>query len=57
MQSPPIMHLAIGMQIIGKRWQEMELLAISQQLDAVIGGFRVPSSYGTTNCLPQSLQR
>jgi amidase len=37
--------LPIGMQIVGKRWKEMELLAIAQQLDAVIGGFRSPSGY------------
>jgi len=37
--------LPIGMQIIGKRWKEMELLTIAQQLDAVIGGFRSPPGY------------
>lgn len=37
--------LPIGMQIVGKRWKEMELLAIAQQLDAVIGGFRSPPDY------------
>ncbi|MBF2026280.1 MAG: amidase [Oscillatoriales cyanobacterium C42_A2020_001] len=37
--------LPIGMQIIGKRWKEMELLTIAQQLDAVIGGFRSPPDY------------
>jgi amidase len=37
--------LPIGMQIISKRWKEMELLAIAQQLDAVIGGFRSPLDY------------
>jgi amidase len=37
--------LPIGMQVIGKRWKEMELLAIAQQIDAVIGGFRSPSGY------------
>ncbi|MEP0919894.1 amidase family protein [Leptolyngbya sp. DQ-M1] len=37
--------LPIGMQIIGKRWKEMELLAIAQKLDTVIGGFRSPSGY------------
>jgi amidase len=37
--------LPIGMQIVGKRWKEMELLAIAQQLDAVIGGFQHPSGY------------
>ena len=37
--------LPIGMQVIGKRWQEMELLAISQVLDDVIQGFRIPAGY------------
>ncbi|HEY9622982.1 MAG TPA: amidase family protein [Crinalium sp.] len=37
--------LPIGMQIVGKRWKEMELLAIAQQLDAVIGGFQHPPDY------------
>ncbi|XGV94640.1 MAG: amidase [Leptolyngbya sp. BL-A-14] len=37
--------LPIGMQIVGKRWKEMELLAIAQQLDTVIGGFRSPPGY------------
>jgi amidase len=34
--------LPIGMQIVGKRWREMELLAIAQEIDTVIGGFRLP---------------
>ncbi|UBF28672.1 amidase [Kovacikia minuta CCNUW1] len=37
--------LPIGMQIVGKRWKEMELLAIAQQIDTVIGGFRSPAGY------------
>ncbi len=35
--------LLIGMQIVGKRWKEMELLASAQKIDTVIGGFRLPS--------------
>jgi amidase len=35
--------LPIGMQIVGKRWREMELLAIAQSLDQVIDAFRNPS--------------
>ena len=35
--------LPIGMQIIGKRWQEMELLAIAEKLDEVVGNFQHPS--------------
>ncbi|MBD0345315.1 MAG: amidase, partial [Coleofasciculus sp. Co-bin14] len=37
--------LPIGMQIVGKRWREMELLAIAQELDKVVGDFRHPSGY------------
>jgi amidase len=37
--------LPIGMQIIGKRWQEMELLAIAQEIDNIVGDFRQPSGY------------
>lgn len=35
--------LPIGMQIVGKRWREMELLAIAQELDQVIDAFQNPS--------------
>lgn len=35
--------LPIGMQVVGKRWREMELLAIAQELDKVINAFRSPS--------------
>jgi amidase len=34
--------LPIGMQIVGKRWQEMELLAIAQEIDRVVGKFQQP---------------
>lgn len=34
--------LPIGMQIVGKRWREMELLAIAQEIDRVVGDFRAP---------------
>ncbi|MBE9108542.1 amidase [Nodosilinea sp. LEGE 07298] len=37
--------LPIGLQIVGKRWREMELLAIAQQLDRIVGEFRLPPSY------------
>ncbi|MBD0333891.1 MAG: amidase [Cyanobacteria bacterium Co-bin13] len=37
--------LPIGMQIVGKRWREMELLAIAQELDQVVGDFRLPPGY------------
>jgi amidase len=35
----------IGMQIVGKRWKEMELLNIAQQIDNVIGAFKHPPGY------------
>ena len=37
--------LPIGLQIVGKRWREMELLAIAQELNKVVGDFRHPSGY------------
>ena len=37
--------LPIGMQIVGKRWQDMELLAIAQGIDQIIDGFQRPSGY------------
>jgi amidase len=37
--------LPIGLQIIGKRWREMELLSIAQEIDKVIGDFRHPAGY------------
>ncbi len=37
--------LPIGMQIVGKRWKEMELLSIAQKLDEIVGGFRNPDRF------------
>jgi amidase len=37
--------LPIGIQIIGKRWREMELLSIAQEIDKVIGNFMQPVGY------------
>ncbi len=37
--------LPIGIQIVGKRWREMELVAIAQQIDQVIGTFQHPPGY------------
>nr|WP_322505949.1 amidase [Chroococcidiopsis cubana] len=37
--------LPIGMQIVGKRWREMELLAISQEINQVVGNFQHPPGY------------
>jgi amidase len=37
--------LPIGIQIVGKRWREIELLSIAQEIDKVIGNFRQPVGY------------
>ena len=37
--------LPIGLQIVGKRWREMELLAIAQKIDSVVGDFQHPIGY------------
>ncbi|MBE9045285.1 amidase [Pleurocapsales cyanobacterium LEGE 10410] len=34
--------LPIGMQIVGKRWREMELLAIANEIDKIAGDFQYP---------------
>lgn len=35
--------LPIGVQIVGKRWQDMNILAIAKQIDRVSSGFQQPS--------------
>jgi amidase len=37
--------LPIGMQIVGKRWKEIEMLAIAQEIDRTVGAFENPSGY------------
>jgi amidase len=37
--------LPIGIQIVGKRWREIELLSIAQEIDKVTGDFRQPVGY------------
>jgi len=37
--------LPIGLQIVGKRWKEMELIAIAQELDSIVGTFQSPKGY------------
>ncbi len=37
--------LPIGMQIVGKRWREIELLAIAQEIDKVVGSLQHPPDY------------
>ncbi|MFK8183866.1 MAG: amidase [Phormidesmis sp.] len=34
--------LPIGLQIIGKRWKEIELIAIATQIDSIVGDFQNP---------------
>lgn len=35
----------LGLQIVGKRWREMELLSIAKQINQIIGNFKRPPSY------------
>lgn len=37
--------LPIGLQIVGKRWREMELLAISAEIDKLVGSLQHPPGY------------
>ncbi|TVQ08491.1 MAG: amidase [Leptolyngbya sp. DLM2.Bin27] len=37
--------LPIGMQIVGKRWQDIELLVIAQEIDRIVGQFQRPPDY------------
>ena len=37
--------LPIGIQIVGKRWREMELLSVAQQIDNVVGVLQHPPEY------------
>ena len=37
--------LPIGLQIVGKRWREMELLAIAVEIDKVVGSLQHPPGY------------
>ncbi len=37
--------LPIGMQIVGKRWREMELLAVAEAIDKVVGSLQHPPGY------------
>ncbi len=34
---------SIGVQIVGKRWQDMNLLAIAAAIDRVVGSFNHPN--------------
>jgi len=37
--------LPIGVQVVGKRWRDMELLAIAEQIDRVSSSYRRPPGY------------
>jgi amidase len=37
--------LPIGIQVVGRRWQDMELLAVAEALTQVTGEFRRPPGY------------
>ncbi len=37
--------LPIGMQIVGKRWRDMELLALAQKIDRIVGQLQRPPGY------------
>jgi amidase len=37
--------LPIGLQIVGKRWQEMELLTIAEKISGILGSFQSPPGY------------
>jgi amidase len=37
--------LPIGIQIVGKRWREMELLTTAREIDKIVGGFQRPPGY------------
>ena len=37
--------LPIGLQIVGNRWREMELLTIAGQIEEILDGFQRPPGY------------
>ena len=37
--------LPIGVQIVGKRWRDLELLAIAREISQITGGFHKPPGY------------
>jgi amidase len=40
--------LPIGVQVVGKRWMDEQLLAVASSLDSIIGEFQHPTCYETT---------
>lgn len=43
--------LPIGIQIVGRRWEDWKLLAIAQKLEQVAGGFQPPPGYQSNKLL------
>ena len=37
--------MPIGVQIVGKRWRDMELLTMAEQLDKIAAAYRRPEGY------------
>ncbi|RUX81341.1 amidase, partial [Mesorhizobium sp. M7A.F.Ca.CA.004.08.1.1] len=37
--------LPIGLQLVGKRWSESQLLGIARAIEPLTGGFRRPPAY------------
>ena len=37
--------LPIGIQIVGKRWKDMEILTVANKINKAIGGFKNPNGY------------
>lgn len=37
--------LPIGIQIVGKRWQDMKILSVAKEIDRAIGAFKNPDEY------------
>jgi len=37
--------LPVGIQIVGRRWAEMDLLNVAEQIDQIVNGYRTPPEY------------
>jgi amidase len=37
--------MPIGVQIVGRRWRDMELLAVAERVSEVTGGFQPPPGF------------
>jgi hypothetical protein len=47
----------MGMQIVGLRWQEMELMVIAQPIDQILGAFQHPPISQPKNMLSTTAQQ